>query len=325
MPLIDEPIYTVEVAAHEFSIPSGATFLYGSESDEARAVPSPRWFSHLEDDQVYRQTLDVDTADNLVVSDVNGGVRSVVSLYDLAELSSFLDALPQPVYLDITGLTHRIWAPLIRGATQSSADIRVVYLEPSDYLRRSFRDAQRIYDLSEKFDGLRPLPGFAVLGAGATESSDGLFVPMVGFEGSRLEYVLTHSEADLRRTYPIIGVPGFRPDYAFYAYQGNRRSFEKEFLHTRVQMAKANCPFEAFYLLREIQSWTDAPTLRIAPIGTKPHALGAVLFALANPSQVELIYDNPVRAQDRTSGQARILIYALSAFMASNQFRRLLT
>jgi len=320
MPLIDEPLYTLEIPTHEFTVPVGSSFLYSHQADEDRATPSPNWFTSIDPDEIDTRTVEVDEDENLIVHPPNG-IPTVISLYDAPRLAEFIESLPQPVYLDITGLSHRTWAPLVRATAQAVADVRVIYLEPAEYLRRTFVDAQRIYDLSEKFDGLRPLPGFTVIEPEADSGREHYFVPMVGFEGSRLEYVLSQSEADLTRTYPVIGVPGFRPDYAFYAYQGNRRSFEREFLHRRVQAAKANCPFEAFYLLREIQSWSQDPYMRVAPIGTKPHALGAVLFALANPHQVELVYDNPVRARDRTEGQARVLVYALSAFIAGTQFR----
>ncbi|MEV7631901.1 hypothetical protein AB0N64_05750 [Microbacterium sp. NPDC089318] len=263
--------------------------------------------------------MSVTQSEELEVHFPPGRPPITVSLFDAERLRSLLESLPQPVYLDITGLSHRVWAPLLRATLGSAVDLRVIYLEPQEYLRRTFVDAQRIYDLSEKFEGLRPLPGFAKLESRTPD--DGFFVPMIGFEGSRLEYVLAQSDANFAKTYPVIGVPGFRPDYAFFALQGNRNTLEKDFLHRRVQFAKANCPFDAFHLLAEIHSWANHGHLRIAPIGTKPHAVAAVLYALAHPEHVELIYDNPIKARNRTQGQARVLLYAVSAFMASEYFK----
>ncbi len=60
--------------------------------------------------------------------------------------------------------------------------------------------------------------------------------------------------------------------------------------------------------------------MKIAPIGTKPHAFGAVLNALSRPYATEIVYDNPVRARGRSEGQARVLVYGVSAFMRSPQF-----
>jgi hypothetical protein len=53
--------------------------------------------------------------------------------------------------------------------------------------------------------------------------------------------------------------------------------------------------------------------LQIAPIGTKPHALGAVLFCLSRPRSVELVYDHPIRKLGRTTGASRLLVYDVSS------------
>lgn len=321
---IDDPIYSHEVSTFAFNVPPKSSFVFSHTAEEARAIPSPSWFSQIDPSELTRVTIQADENDVITVRSDSFSDDRVISLFDSAALCGLLEELPQPIYVDITGLSHRVWAPIVRAVTLSTADVRIVYLEPEEYLGGTFRDAYKIYDLSKKFEGLRPLPGFAYIPTDLEVEQVSNFVPMVGFEGSRLEYMITQNEPDLRRTYPIIGVPGFRPDYAFFAYEGNRRSFERDFLHRRIRYAKANCPFEAFYLLRDIHEKTPEAVMRIALVGTKPHSLGAVLYALASaPSRVELIYDNPVRARDRSKGQSRVLIYALSAFVRSPAFREL--
>jgi hypothetical protein len=57
--------------------------------------------------------------------------------------------------------------------------------------------------------------------------------------------------------------------------------------------------------------------LKIAPIGTKPHALGAVLFCLSRPDSVELVYDHPIRKANRTIGASRLLVYTISSLFVS--------
>lgn len=320
---IDIPLYTLEVATHNFTVPTGATFLFSHSAGEARAIPSPSWFSAIEREALNLATIDVNEADGIVVRWQNPSREQEFSLYDVTGLRALLEGLPQPVYVDITGLSHRVWAPLMRATAVGEADVRVVYLEPDEYLGGTFRDAYKIYDLSKRFEGLRPLPGFAYVPGEFDEEKPSQFIPMVGFEGSRLEYVITQTEPNLKETYPVIGIPGFRPDYAFFAYEGNRRSFEREYLYRRVQYAKANCPFEVFSLLGELRSLNPASKQRIAMIGTKPHSLGAVLYALGGSRDVELIYDNPVRARDRSKGQSRVLVYAVSAFMKSSVFQEI--
>lgn len=316
MPKIELPLYTLEIARHQFSVPDGSSFIYSKAADEDRAVPSPDWFQGISETHVNLMTVRLGDDDVVVLT--RAGEESALPLHDHESIRGLLESLPQPVYLDITGLGHGTWAPFIRAAEGSAADLRVVYLEPQEYMGWSFRDSQRIYDLSSKIEGLRPLPGFARLES--SPDSTTLFVPMLGFEGARFEYVLAKTEANVDFTYPIVGVPGFRPDYAFYSLQGNRPTLERSFLHRRMQLAKANCPFEAFQLLQELHASHSDATVRIAPIGTKPHALGAVLYALSRPLATEIVYDNPVRARGRSAGQSRVLVYGVSAFMRSPQF-----
>ena len=91
-------------------------------------------------------------------------------------------------------------------------------------------------------------------------------------------------------------------------------------MHSRVHFAKANCPFDAFLALEEIDSLTGKGDIRVAPIGTKPHGLGAVLFAISRGDRVEVIYDHPVRSRARTLGEARMCIYDLPSFLETPMY-----
>jgi len=117
---------------------------------------------------------------------------------------------------------------------------------------------------------------------------------------------------------PIIGVPGFRPEYPFYTYHGNQLPLLQTHAWRNVRFAIANCPFSLFYVLEDIATDYPGNLLKIAPIGTKPHALGAIVYNIANPDFVELIYDHPIRKATRTSGLSRLLLYHLSSFISSN-------
>jgi hypothetical protein len=39
--------------------------------------------------------------------------------------------------------------------------------------------------------------------------------------------------------------------------------------------------------------------LKMAPIGTRPHALAAFMYAIANSENAEIIYDHPIPSKDR--------------------------
>ena len=124
--------------------------------------------------------------------------------------------------------------------------------------------------------------------------------------------MLEHLQPNRDYIVPIIGVPGFRVEYSFYSYMGNRA----QLLDTRswhsVRFAAGNCPFAVYNLLVELSKRHPHRRMVIATIGTKPHAVGAVLFYLDYPRRTELVYDHPVRKAQRTLGASRVCVYDFS-------------
>jgi len=215
------------------------------------------------------------------------------------------------VYLDITGIRHHIWIPLLRSAFETGIKISVIYVEPGHYKANFTPTEGQIYDLSERVSGISPIPGFASL---SRPKDDFLFIPLLGFEGARIAYLLEDVQPVDDRIIPIVGVPGFRPEHPFSTYLGNRIALRETNAWRNVFYADANCPFSLFYLLEEIAEKHPDLHCKIAVIGTKPHALGAVLFVLQNMARRELIYDHPVRKSERTRGVGRLLEYDVGAF-----------
>ncbi len=126
-----------------------------------------------------------------------------------------------------------------------------------------------------------------------SRSDNYLFVPLLGFEGTRVAYLLEDVQPVADNIVPVIGIPGFRPEHPFSAYLGNRIALRETDAWTRVEYADANCPFSLFYLLEDISARNIGMQLKIAMVGTKPHALGAALYVMKNPAAGELIYDHP--------------------------------
>lgn len=216
------------------------------------------------------------------------------------------------IYLDITGLEHDVWAPLLRGMYVGTTRSYCVYVEPGDYRFSDVPTEVRIFDLSEEIGGIRPLPGFVSL---ADDGEDFLFVPLLGFEGARLTYMIEQAQPNQRRICPVVGVPGFRPEYPFYSYIGNGLPLRETRAWQNVRFAPANCPFSLYLLLDRVSRENSGRFLKVAPIGTKPHAVGAVLYYLKNPSATEILYDHPVRREHRTVGTSRICLYDVSSFL----------
>jgi hypothetical protein len=146
-------------------------------------------------------------------------------------------------------------------------------------------------------------------------------VPFLGFEGTRFAFVAEQVDPAAGRIIPVVGVPGFRIEYPFHTFTGNARKLLETKAWRRARYARANCPFSAFYVLQEILEQNSGDHLKVAPIGTKPHALGAVLMACVAPGHVELVYDHPKRKVRRTSGMRRCFVYSLTEFLDGNPVR----
>ena len=142
-----------------------------------------------------------------------------------------------------------------------------------------------------------------------------LFVPLLGFEGARLTFMTEHVLPEREHVWPVIGVPGFRPEYPFYSFLGNSLPLRESGAWHSVRFAAANCPFSLYYVLAELSNENPGRFLRVAPIGTKPHAVGAVLYYLTHEATVEILYDHPVPDAGSTVGVSRMCVYDLSGFL----------
>lgn len=285
----------------------GCAYLYGS-TDEQRSDHLVSWSGRTDVEKI-----PVHAQIDAVVLTM-GTKDFEVSLHSARRLDAVWEHVPNTtVYIDITGLPHHAWAPLIHSALRSEKTVNAVYVEPLEY--KSSREPHQLYDLSEGINGINALPGFKSL---LPTYDNFCFIPLLGFEETRFSYVFNTVDPVVDRVYPVIGVPGFRPEYPFETYRSNLRMLEREQgkLALKVQFADAACPFRLFYVLQVIAASHPTEVLKIALLGTKPHALGAVLYAIDQGREaVELVYDHPIRKSGRTRGTGRLLVYHLSAFI----------
>jgi len=308
----DRPLLTDSYSKVDDFIPEGGSAYLSGTSVEQRSEHAQAWESRATDVEFVR-VIEQNTT-NFTVSLKGQDLR--VSLRSESQLQNFLRNVDQStLYIDITGLGHHVWAPLLRAALHVGKLVKAVYVEPSGYRFNPNPMEGDIFDLSVRIKGISPIPGFASL----TESDEEnvCFVPLLGFEGTRFAHIIEEVQPLNERVIPVIGVPGFLPQYPFHTYHGNQLPLTNTEAWRNVRFAIANCPFSLFYTLEDIAADFPQSLLKIAPIGTKPHGLGAVLYALARPKQVELIYDHPIRKEERTEGSARLLVYNVSTLPLS--------
>lgn len=301
-----EPILTETFeSAQLFQPPPGSTYVYGINHED-RSGHVSAWRNSAVDVRLIEISQESQATFKASHSESEFFLRSTLSLARLFDGG----ATNGRVYVDLTGLSHPVWAAILRAALSMRLDVLAVYVEPNRYARSSAPVEGQIYDLSKRITGIAPMPGFAWI---STTVSDFLFVPLLGFEGTRLRHVIEQVQPGAGRIMPVIGAPGFKPWYVFETYAGNRAALEEEDAWEAVQYAPANCPFSCYYLLQDIARRNPLLPLKVAMIGTKPHALGAVLFAITNPERIELVYDHPIRKEGRTTGADRLFVYHVSA------------
>lgn len=309
---LERPSFTVSSDLSEFIPEQGSVYIYGTSvegrsfyADHLRSVSTGVLFTQITMQATSSLTLH------------RSGFDETIMLKDRANLAGLFSSFGKDhCYLDITGIAHHVWAPLLRAALSVQAKLTVIYIEPVDYRPNPNPREDDIFDLSSRINGIAPIPGFASLVEPPEESV--CFVPLLGFEGARFAYLIEHVQPPGGKIVPIIGVPGFRAEYPFHTYQGNRTPLLETRSWRNVRFARANCPFTLMGVLQDVAASHASDYLKIAPIGTKPHALGAVLFILSSRANAELVYDHPIRRPDRTSGSAKVLRYPLHDFQITN-------
>ncbi len=304
---IEEPLFTTVLDdVSSLHLPSGSLYITGTSVEE-RSEHTAKWEAASPGIEFVRLLEE----DRSKVTVSWAGQNATLRLRSANDFQEFLaQTRHTQVYLDITGLPHHVWAPILRAIRVRSEPSVCVYVEPGDYRFSATPTEASIFDLSESIQGIEPLPGFVSLAA--TPDEDGVFVPLLGFEGARFAFMTEAVQPNWDAICPIIGVPGFRPEYPFYSYLGNRLQLAETRAWQNVRYAAANCPFSVYHVLGAIAADDPTQRLRIAPIGTKPHALGAVLYCLDHPLSTEILYDHPVRKAKRTHGTSRVCLYDLS-------------
>ncbi len=225
---------------------------------------------------------------------------------------------PSSVYVDSSGLSVRALAPLLKCATKMARSkktrVYVVYVEPCLYDVKRFKEGGRFYNLAEGFNGLSPLPGFGSIMPTRGKSA---LVPMLGFEGGRFAHIINQLSPEDDVIIPVVGVAGYRPEYPFVTYVGNKRTLEETESWANVKYAMAGSVVDAFFELVQImKEHQDVRHWKIAPIGTKPHTIAALLLAILNPIGTEIVYDNPNRKKPRTTGVGCVSVTCISDLIA---------
>ena len=288
--------------------PKDTYFILPSNPSEQRAK-----LSFWSDVRKHRSTqiIDVVTIDSDSINVKIGEEPSkVVSLNDEDSVRELITK--KEIVIDLTGFSLHVWAVLIKAMWQENVDAKIIYVEPDSYKLHSNPSSSSLFDLSREFSGISPLPGYAKLEEPDDESK-AILVTLLGFEGNRPRTIAYQFDPPIK-TIPVIGVPGFQLEFPTYTITCNQELLDEFNIFNDIWYARASCPFEALSALEDIRQDNPSSYMYIAPVGTKPHCLGSIIFALKNFSDTEILYDHPVRKENHTKGIGIAHIYDFKSF-----------
>ena len=259
---------------------------------------------------LYRAVL-AESAEEMTIK-CDGGMVTRVNTRDLADIRRLFPK-GSNVVIDISGLNHDFWAGCLKVLTGCYVSaLTYIYTEPEEYQRRPERDKVSpfdLFDLSPRTLGPRPLSGFLSLDESGSRHS--LFVPLLGFEGQRALNVLNEIDPGPRQTIPIIGIPGYQVDFPAYTAYCNQEFFERTESHGKWRSAPASDPFAVKSVLGRIREDYPEDYMYLAPISTRPHVLGALLFVRENPNLCEVLFDRPVTREKSRRGRGPSHLYCI--------------
>ncbi len=114
---------------------------------------------------------------------------------------------------------------------------------------------------------------------------------------------------------PIVGFPSFVPGWNLTAIKMNFMVLRSSESFGYIENCEASSPFEIYKLLEDIfHMHVSDYDIYVSPLGTRPHCLGAALFA-SNFSSSYLIYDFPVEKKFRSQNVLKANFYNLTKFI----------
>lgn len=184
-----------------------------------------------------------------------------------------------------------------------------VYVEPDRYMPAANEiGMDYAFAFADEFRGLRPVPGFA---GELRNDETGRLVACLGFEADRLDRILQDDDGNfIQHVTLIFGIPPYRTSWEMHALLPHERVIAQH-RSREVTFAGANNPKATFECLKQsVQAVGNGQRLILAPLGSKPSAIGMALFACCR-DDVRLEYDFPVRSPGRTQGVGAIHRYLI--------------
>ena len=215
-------------------------------------------------------------------------------------------------YIDATSLGFAEILLILHNLNKVKINIAIIYAEPKEYKKEKYTPFIDNFDLTKVAGDFKKIPPYSLL-IDSNTSSKAILIPFLGFENNRLGRIMESDDGARYEQYiPILGLPAFKPSWENISLQRHHQELKDI---TDIKFSPASNPYETYQVLDNIYKNSFNPTLVLAPIGTKPHAIGAIIF-LINKKEVGvnigLTYDFPKKKENRTDGIGNIYEYLIS-------------
>jgi len=191
-----------------------------------------------------------------------------------------------------------------------NAEIYVYYTEPIRYIMN-----EGIFESYFSTKGpitTKQITGFSGITVNNENNSvDRTLFCMLGFDNDLLPTVI--QEAAPLKIVTINGFPSFYPKFKDISLTNNEKvlngsnfvnKLEKSNRQTNYVYVEANNPFDAYNTLEELKQNYKNNCIDIVPLGTKPMALGACLYAINN-NDVRVVFPFPEEYANTTSEESK--------------------
>lgn len=296
--------------AGDFKIEDHSLYLYCVDVEDRSRMCVSQLVSTCDDTDFVE--LEYLTTDEVKVVSTGGQYK----LKSKILLTDFLQKYGRSrVYFEVSGMSNRLAAPLLKRALKLGMEVHVIYAEPGIYDPDVFKQHGLFENNPKQYDGIKPLPGLASF---AKDDDRFLFVALLGFEGGRFAYIYDKLQPIDDMVLPVIGAPGYRIEYPFVTFWGNQSALIRSKAKENIRYAAANSIVDAYLLLKRVLDENPDKLIKIAPIGTKPHCIAAILFAIKYYKNVEVVYDNPIHTIKLTKGLGAITDCNVSRLIEEN-------
>lgn len=133
---------------------------------------------------------------------------------------------------------------------------------------------------------------------------------LLGYEGDRFSDAMDVMQLKPDQVSLVFGVPSYKLNWERNSYAGNIKVIEDNHLNDRFVFCGANNPLSVHREVSEIRKFHNNSQFYIAPIGTKPQAIGCIPIVSQHNSEkiTGVLWDHPKRKKGRTKGVSKIQI-----------------